>query len=145
MHDYKKLNLGCGIKKLPGYVNVDILPGADVVYDITKGLPWGKEEIEEVVADYVFCQIEDIKYVLNDIWRVLKLGGLLKLKVPDARFSCAFNDPMDCRYFTPATFDYFNKDHYRYKAFHYTFKPWEIVSIEKEREDRLFVVMRKPL
>ena len=145
MPESKRINIGSGERRLQGYVNVDILPGADVVCDITKGLPWGKEEIEEVVADYVLCQIKEIKYVLNEIWRVLKPGGLLKLKVPDARFPCAFQDPMDCRYFVRETFDYFNKNHYRYKALHYGFKPWEIKVIARERSDRLYVEMRKPL
>lgn len=144
MPESKKLNIGSGIKKLPGYVNVDILPSADVVCDITKGLPWGKEDIEEIVADYVLCQIQDIKFVMNDFWRVLQPGGILKIKVPNARYACVFQDPMDCRYFIKETFDYFNKDHYRFKAFHYGFKPWKIIKVIPERGDRLYAELQKP-
>lgn len=140
----KILNLGCGKNKIAGTIGVDIIKGADVECDITKGLPWGKEEIDEVIADYVLCQIGDkFKYVMNDIWRVLKAGGILKVKVPNAIYPCAFQDPMDCRYFVTETFDYFNVHHYRYQAFNYGFKPWEILLVRKEREDRLYAEMRK--
>jgi predicted SAM-dependent methyltransferase len=149
MPERKVINLGSGRLTSSDIIDVDCIawPGVDVVCDITKGLPFGKEEIDEVFSDYVLCQISDrdkFKYVMNEVWRILKPGGLFKIKVPDARFPVAFNDPMDCRYFVNETFDYFNKDHYRFKAFNYGFKGWEIVLIRKERADRLYVEMRKP-
>ena len=144
------LNIGAGKKIIPEAINLDILPleGIDTVCDIRKGLPYQDETFKEVIADYVLSQIcfpVEFKYVMNEIHRVLKKGGVLKLKVPDARFPCAWQDPFDCRRFVKETFDYLDKDHYRYKAFQYGFKPWEIVSIKKERNDRLYVTMRKPL
>ena len=143
------LNLGAGKKIIPEAINLDMLPleGIDTVCDIRNGLPYQDETFKEVIADYILCQIcepETFKKVLNDIWRVLKPKGILKLKVPDARFPCAFQDPQDCRYFVKETFDYFNKEHYRFTEFNYGFKPWIIIKIEKEREDRLYVEMRKP-
>lgn len=150
-----KLNIGCGSKPLKGYINLDIIPheGIDVVCDIEQGLPFSEEKFDEVIADYIFCQICSPKAfmgVMNDIWKVLKPNGILKLKVPDANFPDSFNDPMDCRYFTPATFDYFDKDHYRYKAFGYGFKPWKVLKIEHignqanpENKTRLYVEMKK--
>jgi len=143
------LNLGAGRHPLKGAVNVDIIPfeGIDKVFDITQGLPFQDEQFDKVIADYLLCQIcspEAFKCVLNSIWRVLKPNGWLELKVPNANYPCAFQDPMDCRYFVPETFDYFNKDHYRYKAFNYGFKPWYCIQI-KEEKDRLFVKMRKSL
>ena len=148
--DKRILNIGCGEQPLKDAVNLDIvaLEGVDIVCDIQDGLPFEDNRFEEVYASYVLCQIADrdkFKFVMNSIWRVLKPGGILKLKVPDARNPCAFQDPMDCRYFVKETFDYFNKDHYRYKVFHYGFKPWEIIKIEQERSDRLYVEMKKPL
>jgi len=148
MQNNKTLNIGAGTKLLSGAVNVDIIPGEGItVCDIRKGLPFDDESFSDVIADYVLCQIcdkNDFVKVMNEIWRVLKVGGLLKMKVPDARFPCAFQDPMDCRYFVQETFDYFDQDHYRYKAFNYGFKPWEIVKVEKERTDRIYAELKKP-
>lgn len=145
--DKKIVNLGCGQKIMGGAINVDAIKfdGVDIVCDIRKGLPSELEGADEIIADYVLCQIDkQFKFVMNEIWRVLKPCGVLKLKVPNANYPCAFQDPMDCRYFVEETFDYFNQHHYRYKAFNYGFKPWNILVIQKERGDRLYVEMEKP-
>ena len=150
------LNIGCGKKIIDGAINIDIIESPEVIkHDIRQGIPFANERFDEVIADYILCQIcdpQEFKYVMNEIYRVLKIGGLLKLKVPNARFPCVFQDPMDCRYFVKETFDYFNKDHYRFKVFNYGFEPWEIVKIEEigqkedsKIKDRLYVEMRKSL
>lgn len=150
--NFKKLVIGCGQKKQADAWNIDILPGGDQIVDIIWGLPFDDESFEEVFADYILCQIHDndkFIFVMNEIWRVLGKDGMLKLKVPNAMFPRAFTDPMDSRYFTPETFDYFNVDHYRYKAFNYGFKPWKIRKLEStcggtsKYHDRLYVKMQK--
>ena len=142
----KTLVIGCGIKKIKGAWNVDILESVnpDEVVDISWGLPYEDNSFEEVIADYVLEQIHDNKIfinTLNEIWRVLKPSGVFRLKVPNAEFPEAFRDPMDCRYFTPNTFDHFNKAHYRWFAFQYGFMPWHKISIVPERINRLSVRM----
>jgi hypothetical protein len=52
---------------------------------------------------------------------------------------------MDCRRFVKETFDYLDKDHYRFKEFYYGFKPWRVVSVKKERKDRLLATLRKSI
>lgn len=152
-----KLNLGAGQKIIPDAVNLDIKPGEniDTICDIRKGLPFQDEQFREIIADYILQQIQDngdFVKVMNDLWRILKPGGFLRLKVPNAEYSCAFKDPFDARYFTEETFDYFNREHYRYGYYsNYGFKPWTIVKIEKisgpnnKTKDRLYVEMRKSL
>lgn len=149
--DSKSLVIGCGKKKDPGSWNIDILPdiGADQVVDIELGLPFDDGSFSLVTADYVLCQVHNIVYVMNEIWRVLEKDGILKLRVPNAQFPRAFTDPMDFRYFTPETFDYFNVSHYRYTAFQYGFKPWNVLTIQSiaggvsPTKDRLYVEMQK--
>jgi len=147
MPDNKILNIGAGEKPIEGAINIDTLelPGIDKVCDI-RYLTFESNEFDEVYAEYVLCQIgdsQDFKKAMNEVWRVLKPGGLFHIKVPDANFPCAFQDPMDCRYFVPETFDYFNKDHYRFQKFHYGFKPWAVVKVEKEKEDRIYAILQK--
>ena len=152
--DFKKLVIGCGIQRHEDAWNIDILKDskADQVLNMLDGLPFDDESFSEIVADYVLCQVHDndkFIFAMNEIWRVLGKDGVLKLKVPNAKFPRAFTDPMDSRYFTPETFDYFNFEHYRYKAFHYGFKPWRILRIEPIHggivmiNDRLYVEMQK--
>jgi len=145
--DKRILNIGCGRQILEGAENLDKIPfeGVDKVWDLKDGLPYQDGQFDKVIANYVLCQIsspEGLQELLNDIWRVLRINGWLEIKVPNAKHSCAWQDPMDCRRFVPETFDYFDKDHYRYQAFRYGFKPWHMVQVVEEG-DRLFVKMRK--
>ena len=148
MRDNKILNLGAGSRIMDNAINIDIIQreGIDIVCDIQKGLPFEDNKFERVIADYVLCQIlepQTFKFVMNEIWRILKPDAYLEIRVPDARYPAAFQDPMDCRRFVRETFDYFNKDHYRYKVFNYGFKPWTIESVQRERDDRLFAILKK--
>ena len=80
-----KLHLGCGQKLLPGFVNLDILPGADLQDDIRK-----LEKVEENSCDLIYaCHVlehvsrHDVTDVLK-LWHTrLRPGGTLRLAVPD--------------------------------------------------------------
>jgi predicted SAM-dependent methyltransferase len=77
-----KLHLGCGKKRLEGWVNVDI-ENADVNCDIRK-LPFEDESAEKVMAIHVF---EHVPYaekddVLAEWYRVIEPDGLLILELP---------------------------------------------------------------
>ena len=90
----KKLNLGCGFNKIPGYVNIDGERACkpDLVLDIVKKpLPFKKETISEVL--FFHC-IEHIRKeyhgkVLNEVYRVLKSGGNLIISYPNF-WECAW-------------------------------------------------------
>lgn len=80
------LNLGCGEKPIPGFINVDIreMPGVDIVTDIEK------LDLPDNYADLIYsCHtLEHIdrhrtEDVLKEWFRVLKPGGTIRLAVPD--------------------------------------------------------------
>ena len=53
-----RLNLGCGDKILPGYINVDLAPGRageqpDVVCDLTTRLPFADAVADKVLSVHV--------------------------------------------------------------------------------------------
>lgn len=78
-----KLNLGCGLRKLDGWVNVDIAD-ADVTCDITLPLPFADESVDVVMAIHVLehFYVWDAKTILDQWLRVLKPGGVLILELP---------------------------------------------------------------
>lgn len=81
------LHLGCGTRRLPGYVHVDSRPevGPDVVADVEN-----LDAFEDGVADIIYAAhlLEHIPRphviaVLEEWRRVLKPGGILRVSVPD--------------------------------------------------------------
>lgn len=134
----KKLNLGCGKKHKDGYINADIREPADVVFDVTKGIPFKDKYFELVEADNLLEHLDndEFLFVMNEIYRVLNVNGKLWFKVPDALhwMDGAFGDPTHKRFFVPRSFEYLdvNGNHLRAYGSHYGFKGWRIVSLETD-------------
>lgn len=82
-----RLNLGCGHKKLPGYVNVDMpnpRGSADLELDLTRPLPYGDSTVDEIVSYHVIEHFDRwlVDDILKDWSRVLKPGGTIALECP---------------------------------------------------------------
>ena len=81
------LNLGAGEKRYPGATNVDITPGKriDIVTDLSK-TPWiwKDNSIDGIYMSHVLEHFNNAHDILKECYRVLKVGGFLKLKVPHA-------------------------------------------------------------
>ncbi len=108
----KKLNLGCGCTPLVDWINLDRikLPGVDVVYNIENlPLPFGDEEIDEILCNNIIEHIEYIP-VLADLYRILKQGGILTIKVPHFTSRDNYVDPTHIKRFSIRTFDFFVKE-----------------------------------
>jgi SAM-dependent methyltransferase len=91
-----RLNLGCGDKILPGYVNVDLAPsrGAkppDVLCDLRDLAVFPSAVADEVMAIHVvehFWRWE-VTAVLKEWARVLKPGGRMVIECPNLLTACA--------------------------------------------------------
>lgn len=85
--NFTKINLGCGINHLQGFVNVDINDPADVIMDIRK-LDIENNSVEEIVCSHVLEHFADYEVigVLQEIFRVLKPQGILYLEIPDLEY-----------------------------------------------------------
>lgn len=79
-----RLNIGCGSKRIDGYIGVDLAPEADVHADI-KELPFPDDHADEIMGIHVFEHLYrwEAPAALAEWLRVLKPGGLLVLEMPD--------------------------------------------------------------
>jgi SAM-dependent methyltransferase len=91
-----RLNLGCGDKILPGYVNVDVVESRagqrpDVICDLRDLAPFPDASADEVLAVHVvehFWRWE-VAEVLREWVRVLKPGAPLVLECPNLASACS--------------------------------------------------------
>lgn len=89
----KKLNLGCGRGIKEGWINIDRLNfGQEIVRDITKGLPLNDDSIDGIHSEHCLEHIEreDVPFIWEEIYRVLKSGGIAEITVPHVREKQAF-------------------------------------------------------
>ena len=90
-----RLNLGCGDKILPGYVNVDVVESRagkrpDVLCDLHRLEPFADDSADEILAVHVvehFWRWEVLD-ILKEWVRVLKPGGRLVLECPNLISAC---------------------------------------------------------
>lgn len=109
-----KLNLGCGEKYLPGYINCDISPlvKADKYFDLNQfPYPFADESADEILMDNVLEHLDNIVAVMQELYRILAPHGLLKIYVPYAKSDWAFQDPTHRHFFTEQTMAYFCETH----------------------------------
>jgi hypothetical protein len=139
-----RLNIGCGNDYREDYLNVDYSPHVktDEVFSIER-IPYPDNTFLEVVVQNVLCQIRDSKNfrdAMNELHRVTPMIGSIYIRVPNAKDICAFQDPMDCRYFTDQTFTYMQDGHRRYEQYgrHYGFKPFGVELLEDNGRQLLF-------
>lgn len=80
-----KLNIGCGKIKYEGWINIDIDPGADLVIDARKGLPFEENSVDIVYNEHFLEHLtfEDSSKLLREIYRCLKKGGVVRTATPD--------------------------------------------------------------
>lgn len=112
MKKLNKLNVGCGKDIKKGYINLDSvrLPGVDMVYNLNK-FPWPFENdfFEEVYCSHILEHLDDIIKVMEELHRITKKEGIIRIKVPPFPSYGAVSDPTHKRFFTYFTFDYFTR------------------------------------
>jgi predicted SAM-dependent methyltransferase len=81
-----RLNLGSGPRKVPGWINVDILGmGADLSWDLRRGIPFPDGSARSVFLEHVLehFSFADGLELLSSCRDVLQPGGVIRVGVPD--------------------------------------------------------------
>ena len=101
------LHLGAGGQRIPpdicgpeyDQVAIDMVPPADIVGDV-RDLPFPSDYVDLVYASHLLEHISEheTECVLREWRRVLKPGGELRIRVPDAQAACkrAAEEGIDC-------------------------------------------------
>lgn len=107
----KILDLGCGKKKRLGAIGVDYSDrhNADVIHNLNVfPYPFESNSIDQVYLDNVLEHLESPISVMEEIYRITKLGGSVKVIVPYFRSRWAFIDPTHLTFYTVNSFAYYD-------------------------------------
>jgi tetratricopeptide (TPR) repeat protein len=87
----KRLNLGCGNRPVPGYVNVDVFKGeiGDEVFELDN-IPYLDNTIEAIHSEHALEHVvfDRAERAIKEWYRVLKPGGEVILYMPDFERCC---------------------------------------------------------
>jgi SAM-dependent methyltransferase len=107
----KRLNLGCGQKKIAGYINVDNNPLAspDIFYDLNiLTYPFKNNSADEVIMDHVLEHLDNPIKVIEELYRISKNNAIIEIKSP--HFSCNWLHPGHKSAISTMLFDYFKHE-----------------------------------
>jgi SAM-dependent methyltransferase len=106
-----KLNLGCGNKKRPGFVGVDRYPceAADLICDVSKGLPFQDDAIDAVHMDNLIEHVSDIPALMREVVRVSKYRAHITVITPHFSSLASWRDPTHLHHLSYFSFDHFEK------------------------------------
>jgi len=123
------VNLGCGKARIPDSIGVDrvkIENFVDIVHNLDiVPYPFENDSVDEVHFYHVLEHLHNPLEKLEEIFRILKPGGILHLRVPHFSSMGAFTDLTHVRPFGFNSFDCLEKENY-----HYTLANFKIVNKE---------------
>jgi Uncharacterized protein conserved in bacteria len=102
-----RLNLGCSDKHIADYVNVDLVEPADVVADLSERWPWEDSSVDEIIAHDIIEHLPNKIHTMNEVYRVLRHGGVAHVLVPTTDGPGAFMDPTHVSYWHRNSFWYY--------------------------------------
>jgi len=83
-----KLHFGSGLRIFPGWINVDGYPhpGIDAQIDLRYRLPLSTGSCCYIFSEHILehFNLEDGKTICDEFYRLLKVGGVVRIIVPDA-------------------------------------------------------------
>jgi SAM-dependent methyltransferase len=122
-----RINIGCGNKRLPGFLGVDKFPcaGADTLCDAMRTLPFKDDSVDEVMMDNFIEHVLDVPALMQEVLRVCRDGAQVTVITPHFTALASWRDPTHVHHFSYFSMDHFQKDnvaHYIGKGFRITHK-----------------------
>ena len=80
----KKVELGCGRTKTPGYIGLDrfALPGVDIVTDLNEEYPLDNDSTDVIWACHSLEHLADIYHTMHEIHRICRHGAIVFILAP---------------------------------------------------------------
>jgi ubiquinone/menaquinone biosynthesis C-methylase UbiE len=111
-----KLNIGCGLNKVQGFINIDKYPESkpDQVMDAER-TPWpfDANQIDEVLfnhsLEHMGADTEVFLNLMKELYRVCKPGATIQINVPHPRHDNFLGDPTHVRIISPQVLSLFSK------------------------------------
>ena len=108
--DKKIINLGCANTRLPNSIGVDVRPRegfVDVVCDLNKvPYPFSDNFADEIHMYHVLEHLDNPLEKINEVFRILKPGGIFYLRVPHFSSLYAWGDITHKQAFSLNAFDF---------------------------------------
>jgi hypothetical protein len=109
-----KLNLGCGQRRMEGFLNVDKFGEPDLCFDLeTFPWPWEDSSVDTIVLNHVLehlGQSPDVYFgIMKELYRICQPEALLHINVPHPRHDDFITDPTHVRVVTPDSLGLFSK------------------------------------
>lgn len=143
---FDHLNLGCGFKSIPGYVNQDKrnLPGVDMVFDLDVH-PWPlpDDHFQKIVALDVFEHLIDVAGAMDECYRILRSHGTLLVRGPLPDSPNLWVDVTHRRAFIEHSFDHFDWTTDLGKRYYYGIGSWRVLDEHREDTNIVFHLMRQ--
>jgi len=82
----QKVNLCCGLQKIPDYVGIDFVGRVDLLLNLGKGaLPFSANSLDSVVCTSAinYFTRDRGQEIINEVYRVLKTGGVARFSSQD--------------------------------------------------------------
>ena len=112
-----KLNLGCGNKKIEGWVNVDKerLCNPNKLVDLEKfPWPWEDNSVDEVslihVLEHLGQTTDTYLKIIKELYRICKPKAIIHIRVPHPRHDHFLDDPTHVRPITIEGLEMFDKE-----------------------------------
>lgn len=113
-----KLHLGCGRTIIPGWINLDWMaaPGVDLVVNLDDcepgRIPLANDSVDELLAAHLIEHIRSPLPLMQELHRITRPNGLMKLRVPYGSSDDAWTDPTHCRPYFIDSWGYFGQPYY---------------------------------